>query len=127
MTDHRERFLEIEDQADKLVSQLQALKTKMEAHSSATQALEEVHSSLVNSIPEMATMTGEIKDLTLKLDSIGTPEILNSVNSLEEKIDMILPFVENGMSRLERLIRLVLVIQVVLTILAIINLLRIFL
>lgn len=120
MTDYRERFLAAEDHADKLVGQLQALKTKMESHSSATAALEDVHKSLVNFISEVNNMTIEIRGVTQKLGEIGTSEILHSINSVEEKVSGILPYIERGSRRLERLSWVILVLQAILAIMAVI-------
>jgi len=87
MDDPRETFLKAEEQTQKLASQLSALKEKMEGHADAEQSLAETRANLKELIDELVDGSIHLQNVVKKLGEIGTPEILDQINGVEEKID----------------------------------------
>ncbi|MBM3145160.1 MAG: hypothetical protein FJ010_09350 [Chloroflexi bacterium] len=81
MTDHKERFLEAEEQATSLASQMRELKSKIDAHTEATSSLTETRKSVTALLGEVAEMTQGMPSVISKLSEIGTPTILDSIET----------------------------------------------
>lgn len=84
MDDPRETFLKAEEQAQKLASQLSALKEKMEGHAEAEQSLSDTKNSLQELISELVVGTAHLQKVIEKLSEIGTPEILEQLSAISE-------------------------------------------
>ncbi|HDD62723.1 MAG TPA: hypothetical protein ENF22_09385 [Chloroflexi bacterium] len=87
MDDPRDTLLKAEEQAQKIASQLSALKEKMEGHADAEQSLAETRTNLKELIAELVAGTSLLQNVVKTLGEIGTPEILEQINGVEEKID----------------------------------------
>ena len=91
----------------------------MEGHSTASEALEDVRNNLVGLIEEKNSMTVEIRGVIQKLDEIGTPEMMQEITSLEERVENIVPFFEDRWRKLGIYIGVSLTIQVILIVLGV--------
>lgn len=86
MTEHRELFLSAEEQANRLVAQLQALKTEVENYGEAKSSLEGVQQLLSGLVPEIAQAAGETRQVIKELGKIGTPEILENTDRISGQL-----------------------------------------
>ena len=85
-SDPRQRFLELEAQADELVKSLEGLKSETENYRSATGRLEEVSKQVQDTLAAMISASAAMKDTATKLNDLGTPEILASQEVLASAI-----------------------------------------
>jgi uncharacterized coiled-coil DUF342 family protein len=77
-SDPRQRFLELEAQADELVKTLENLKSESENYSSASGRLDDVSKHVQETLEAMNSASLAMKDTASTLNAIGTPEILAS-------------------------------------------------
>lgn len=86
MEDPKELFLTAEAQARELAEQLIELKQKMEGHALAEQSLYETRSELSGLIAEMANGAEQTQEMIKTLGKIGTPEILEQLEQVQENM-----------------------------------------
>lgn len=87
--DPRQRFLEIEAQADELVKALENLKSEAENYQTSAERLDEVGASIKSTLEGMTVAVAAMKETAAKLNEIGTPEILASQDTLATAISEI--------------------------------------
>jgi hypothetical protein len=80
MSDPKVRFLEAEEQAGRLLEQLQKLKSSMDDHEDAATSLREGSGAVRALAAETAEAARAVSALVTQLGDIGTPEILESIN-----------------------------------------------
>ena len=85
-SDPRQRFLDLEAQADNLVKTLEGLKNETEKYQSATGQLEDVSRQVQETLRTMNSASKAMKDTATKLNDLGTPEILASQDALASSI-----------------------------------------
>ena len=86
MTDYREQFLTAEEQANRLVEQLQALKAEVKNYEEARLSLEGIQQLLSGLVPEIAQSAEETRKVITELGNIGTPEILARIREIQEQV-----------------------------------------
>jgi len=85
MTDYRERFLEAEEKAVDLVTQLDALKKEAMSYHDAASTLKDVHDALLKMLDEQEEIAFNLRNVIKTLLEIRTPEILENLDSLSER------------------------------------------
>jgi hypothetical protein len=106
MTEHTERFLQAEEQADRLVAQLQELKVKIEAHGEAATSLGEARDGIQSLVGDLAVSAEGMRDVIEKLSQIGTPAIIEGLATTRTELTSQLN------AQYERIRRLLLVVMV---------------
>ena len=91
------RFLQAEEEANLLVDHLTDLKKEVENYSSAREGLEKTTAHVIETLDKLSELAGKIGDVTLTLKDIGTPQILNQIASLEEKVEGISEYQRRGL------------------------------
>jgi DNA repair ATPase RecN len=86
MTDNKEQFLTAEEQANRLVEQLQTLKEEVKNYEEARLSLEGIQQLLSGLVPEIAHSAEETRQVIRELGKIGTPEILMKIQEIQETI-----------------------------------------
>ncbi|MCJ7532048.1 MAG: hypothetical protein MUO64_13600 [Anaerolineales bacterium] len=86
MNNHKAKFLEAEEQANRLVSQMQELQRKMEAHEEAATSLSEVTTVVTTLTREFTETSVGLSNLVIKLSEIGTPSILESIDATRAEL-----------------------------------------
>lgn len=109
MTDHKERFLEAEEQASRLAAQMQELKSKIDAHEEATSSLNEARNAIASLTGELAEISQELPAVISTLSEIGTPAILQSVETSRTNLSN---SIKAGFERISRLLWITIVLSV---------------
>jgi len=86
MDDHRQRFLEAEEQAVSLVAELRALKRETSRSRDASSTLQKVGEDLSSLVDRQVAVTDAIQATIKALRQIGTLEILDAVGSLKSEV-----------------------------------------
>ena len=86
MNDPKQRFLQAEEQATRIVEQLQQLKLKMDAHEEASVSLAGARESIATLTSELADIARGMQSATRKLAEVGTPGILQSIDTAAEEL-----------------------------------------
>ena len=82
MSDYREGFLKAEEKAVDLVTQLDALKKEAISYRDAASTLKDVHEALLKMLNAQEEAAVNLRDVINTLLEIGTPEILEKLDSL---------------------------------------------
>jgi len=90
MTEQKERFLQAEELANRLATQLQELKHKIDTHEESISSLNEARITITSLASEIAEMTQGIPLVISKLSEIGTPTIIESVDASRREIEKLL-------------------------------------
>ena len=116
MEDYKEKFLEAEEQASKLVSQLDELKKETKNYKEASESLTETKNKLIDLIEKQQEVAGKLNDVVEASARIGTAEILEKISLTNEQVEEVIIRFENSESSVKRIQYLVVVLIVLMII-----------
>ena len=116
MEDYKEKFLEAEEQASKLVSQLDELKKETKNYKEASESLTETKNKLIDLIEKQQEIAGKLNDVIEASARIGTAEILEKISLTNEQVEEVIIRFENSESSVKRIQYLVVVLIVLMII-----------
>ena len=116
MEDYKEKFLEAEEQASKLVSQLDELNKETRNYKEASESLTETKNKLIDLIEKQQEVAGKLNDVVEASSRIGTLEILEKISLTNEQVEEAIMRFDNSESNVKRIQYLVIVIIVLLII-----------
>lgn len=98
--DPRERFLELESQANQLVEKLERLRSEADGYQTASGHLEAVSQRIQTLLDAMLEASQGITETIAGLKEIGTPELLAAQQSITTAVEGIGNTLENSSSEL---------------------------
>jgi hypothetical protein len=83
-----QQFLQAEEEASRLVEELARLKEEIQHYSDASHGLDEAVGHVGSLIGEVTKATGAVGNVIKTLREIGTPELLDRLDTLEELVEI---------------------------------------